>query len=89
MGHLTSAVWKQPTDPCLHAQLSDVSYSCVMSGSRTLNGDDDGDGHLALVHRFVTKQTHSMLFMLTGQESSNPMMSDDYSSDDLTLGDFS
>ena len=45
---LPSTVGKQVSSPCLHAQIPDVSYLCVMSGSRTLNGDDDDDDECRL-----------------------------------------
>ena len=44
VGCLLSAVGKQTSDPCLHAQMPEISYLCVMSKSWTLNGgDDDND----------------------------------------------
>ena len=38
---LSSSVEKQPSDPCLHEWMPDVSYLCLISGSQTLKGDDD------------------------------------------------
>ena len=38
-----SALGKQPSDLCLDAQMPDLSYLRVMSGSRTLNDGDDDD----------------------------------------------
>ena len=44
VGCLPDAIGKQLSGPCLHVQMpDDVSYLCVMSGSRTLNFDDDDD----------------------------------------------
>ena len=40
VGRLSSAVGKQPYDPCLHPRMPDVSYLCAMTGSRTVNGDE-------------------------------------------------
>ena len=41
VGCLPSDVGKQPSNPGLHAPMHDISYLCVMSWSRMLNGDDD------------------------------------------------
>ena len=43
VGCLPNAVGKQPSDPCSRARMPHISYLCVMSGSLTLNGDDDDD----------------------------------------------
>ena len=50
---LPGAVKKQqPSDPCLHARMPDVSYLCVMSESWTLYGDDE----LIMTAKFTERQ---------------------------------
>ena len=40
---LPSAVGKNPSNSCLHTRIPGNSYLCEMSGSRTINSDDDDD----------------------------------------------
>ena len=56
---LPSAAGKQPSDPCSHARMLDVSYLCVMSVSRTLNGDDEL--FFCFSYRFCCERLRSML----------------------------